>query len=51
MHEKLFQNQIAIGWKISRMNFFRVGLAAASAYQFPPWYLFTALTTFSWITL
>ncbi|RDW82549.1 hypothetical protein BP6252_03661 [Coleophoma cylindrospora] len=50
MHDKHFQDQIANGWKVSRMNFFWVVLAGATLYQFIPGYVFTGLTTFAWVT-
>lgn len=50
MHDKSFQNTVANGWKISRMNFFWIALAITTVYQFVPGYLFTSLATFAWIT-
>ncbi|KAJ5087396.1 hypothetical protein N7456_011012 [Penicillium angulare] len=43
------QNKIADGWKISRLNFFLVVFLAGATWYFAPGYLFTGLSTFSFI--
>jgi hypothetical protein len=50
MHDKIFRNEPANGWKIHRMKFFWTALIGATAYQFLPGYIFTGLSTFAWIT-
>ncbi|RSL53641.1 hypothetical protein CEP53_007683 [Fusarium sp. AF-6] len=49
-HDSKFQNVVANGWKMDRMKFFWVFTVAAAAWQVVPSFLFTALTTFAWIT-
>jgi hypothetical protein len=50
MHDKNFQNFTANGWRVHKMKFFWIALAAVSAYQFIPGYIFTGLATFAWVT-
>ncbi|KAM5344065.1 hypothetical protein ACJ41O_012602 [Fusarium nematophilum] len=49
-HDANFQNVVANGWKMHRMKFFWVFTVAAASWQVVPSFLFTALTTFAWIT-
>jgi hypothetical protein len=50
MHNKTFQNFTTNGWKMPRMKFFWIALAATTAFQFLPGYLFTGLSYFAWVT-
>lgn len=47
LHSK--SNAIADGWKISRLRFFLIVFIAGGAWYFLPGYLFTGLSTFSFI--
>ena len=44
------KKEVINGWKISRYNFFFVVFAASWCYFWIPNYLFTALSTFNWLT-
>ncbi|KAJ5703991.1 hypothetical protein N7493_011129 [Penicillium malachiteum] len=50
MHNRKFQSFTTNGWKMPRMKFFWIVLAAATAYQVLPGYLFTGLSYFAWVT-
>jgi hypothetical protein len=50
LHDNSWQNFIVPGWQMGRMKFFWIMLGCMSIYQFIPGYLFTALSTFAWIT-
>jgi hypothetical protein len=50
MHDNSFQSFTVGRWSMPRMKFFWIVLGCVAVYQFIPGYLFTALSTFAWIT-